>query len=128
MNEHEHDLTFGQLAIAVQKLDGILNELRQGTEWEGVGNYRQVEDGARVDLIPSATSDTKLLGGRHDRREALIYNDSTAVLYVKWGRGASATSYSTQIPAGGLLIVDKYAGPLHGCWATVNGQARVTEF
>ena len=62
------------------------------------------------------------------RRLAAIFNESTSVLYVKFGAAASLTSYTVQIPAGGYYeIPGSYSGILDGIWASANGAAQVTE-
>jgi hypothetical protein len=59
-----------------------------------------------------------------------IFNDSTAVLYVKFGATASTTSYTTQIAAGGYYEFPQplYTGQVDGLWASANGFARVTSW
>lgn len=80
----------------------------------------------------SATSVT-LLAANSGRIGATITNDSSAVLYVKFGTTASTTSYTVvlagaaaapfsyyEVPAG-------YTGRMDGIWASATGNARVTE-
>ena len=59
-----------------------------------------------------------------------VFNDSTAVLYVKFGTTASATSYTVQIPAGGYFEfpLPLYDGEVDGIWASANGNARLTSW
>jgi hypothetical protein len=59
-----------------------------------------------------------------------IYNDSTSVLYVKFGTTASTTSYTVQIAAGGYFEfpIPVYGGEVDGIWAVANGNARVTSW
>lgn len=126
-----HELQSGQLALMLQLLTDIRDGIVKGENWEGSASYREVEVGATVSEVASATTDTRLARGNRFRRQIIIYNDSSAVLYVKYGNageGATTTDYSIQIPAGGGLVEDKYAGPIHGVWASANGFARVTEF
>lgn len=59
-----------------------------------------------------------------------VFNESTAVLYLKYGTAASATSYTTQVAAGGFYAFPPgpiYTGDVTGLWASANGNARVTE-
>jgi len=80
----------------------------------------------------SATSVT-LLSANSSRIGATITNDSSAVLYIKFGTTASTTSYTVvlagaasapfsyyEVPAG-------YTGRIDGIWASAAGNARVTE-
>jgi hypothetical protein len=57
-----------------------------------------------------------------------VFNDSTQVLYLKFGATASTTSYTVQIPAGGYYEFPHpiYAGQVTGIWASANGSARLT--
>jgi hypothetical protein len=59
-----------------------------------------------------------------------VYNDSTAVLYLKFGTTASTTSYTVQIAAGGYYEFPSptFAGRVDGIWASANGFARVTSW
>jgi hypothetical protein len=59
-----------------------------------------------------------------------VFNDSTAVLYLKFGATASATSYTVQIAAGGFFEfpVPVYGGQVDGIWASANGAARLTSW
>lgn len=77
--------------------------------------------------VNSATSSTTLLASNVDRLRATIVNDSTAILYVKEGTSASATSYSWKLGPGDTLLIDDTTGTLTGIWASANGAARVTE-
>jgi hypothetical protein len=78
----------------------------------------------------SATSVT-VLAANTSRKGAVIVNDSTAVLYVKCGSSASATSFTYKLGGGDSLIIDAtqlYTGILTGIWSSATGSARVTEF
>lgn len=80
--------------------------------------------------VGSATSSTTILALNANRKGATIFNDSTAILYLDLSGGtASSTSYSVQIAAGGYYEVPfGWSGLITGIWASVNGNARVTEF
>lgn len=82
-----------------------------------------------ANVASSATSVT-LLASNANRKNAVFFNDSTAVLYLKFGATASTSSYTVQIAANGYyeLPVGKiYTGIIDGIWASANGNARVTE-
>lgn len=80
-----------------------------------------------TNVASSATSVT-ILAANASRVGAQVYNDSTQVLYLKFGATASATSFTVplatntyyEVPAG-------YTGILDGIWVSANGNARVTE-
>ena len=59
-----------------------------------------------------------------------IYNDSTQVLYVKYGATASSSSYTVQIAASGYYEFPQpvYSGAVDGIWASANGNARLTSW
>jgi hypothetical protein len=73
-----------------------------------------------VTLIAAGTG----LNGR------IIYNSSTAILYLAFGSGASTSNYTVQIAAQGTYDLgrgtDMYGGLVTGAWASVNGTALVT--
>jgi hypothetical protein len=82
-----------------------------------------------VTQVASAAADTKLLAANPSRLKASIFNDSTAVLYVKLGgSGASATSKSFNIAAGGYFEVYDSTADIYGYWASANGYAYVTDY
>lgn len=81
--------------------------------------------------VASAISSTTLLAANTARKGAIIYNDSTSVLYILLSSGtASSTAFSVLLAAnGGTLTLGQaeYNGAITGIWATANGFARVTE-
>ncbi len=82
---------------------------------------------AAVTSVASVMTSAQLLAANTSRVEAVITNDSTAVLYVKLGTAVTSSSYTIKLTAGESLIVDKYNGVIHGTWSSVNGNARLTE-
>lgn len=86
--------------------------------------------GTQTNVASSAT-DVTILAANAARKGGMIFNDSTSVLYLLFATGtSSATNYSTQIAAGGMLSirVGEYTGIIKGLWASANGAAKVTEF
>jgi hypothetical protein len=59
-----------------------------------------------------------------------VFNDSTAVLYLKYGATASTTSYTVQVQPGGYYEFPQplYTGQVDGIWASANGSARLTSW
>lgn len=82
-----------------------------------------------ANVISSVTSVT-LQASNVNRKGLAIFNDSAAVLYVKFGATASTTSYTVQIGAGGYYELPQpcYTGVVDGIWASANGNARITEW
>lgn len=79
-----------------------------------------------VNLFP-ATADAY---AELDTLGRAVFNDSTAVLYLKFGATASEASYTVQIAAGGYYEFPHpiYAGQADGIWASANGNARLTSW
>ena len=63
------------------------------------------------------------------RKMATFFNDSTATAYLKFGAGATTTSFTVKILTTGYfeLPVPVYTGDIYGTWNAVNGSMRVTE-
>ncbi len=79
--------------------------------------------------VASSGTSVTLQAANSGRMGWSVYNDSTSVLYLKYGTTASATSYTVLIPAGGYfeIAAPVYTGRIDGIWASANGNARVTE-
>lgn len=86
-------------------------------------------DTATTTNVASSASSVTLLAANTSRRGATIFNDSTAVLYVKFGTTASTSSFTYKVAAGGTLElpVPIYRGRIDGIWSAANGNARITE-
>lgn len=83
---------------------------------------------ATLSNVSSSASNVTLLAANAARKGATIFNDSSAILYVKFGTTASTSSYTVQMAAGGYFEVPfGYTGRIDGIWASANGNARVTE-
>ena len=78
--------------------------------------------------VASSATTVTVLALNTGRIGATVMNDSTAILYLKLGATASATSYTVKMAAGGYYEVPfGYTGIMDGIWASANGSARVTE-
>lgn len=89
---------------------------------------QRASTGTTTSVAGSASNGT-LLASNSNRLGATIYNDSTAVLYVKLGATASSTSYTVQLAANGgyYEVPANYTGIIDGIWASATGNARITE-
>lgn len=84
--------------------------------------------GTQTSVASSATNVT-LLAANSARRGVSIYNDSTAILYLRCAATATTSNFTTKLfeddyweaPAG-------YTGIIDGIWASATGNARITEF
>jgi hypothetical protein len=80
--------------------------------------------------VASSASSTTLFAASWGDNARTIWNDSSQLLYVKFGTTASATSYTVQLVAGAFYEFPQplYAGRVDGIWASANGVARVTSW
>lgn len=83
---------------------------------------------------PSQTSpsvgvaSTSILASNTSRLGATIYNEGSAICYMKLGSTASLTSYSVQVASGGYYEVPfGYTGAIDGITSASTAQLRVTE-
>lgn len=81
--------------------------------------------------VSSSATTVTVLAANALRKGAVIVNDSTQILYLKFGATASATSYTYKLGGGETLEIPGanvlYTGIIDGIWASANGNARVTE-
>lgn len=79
--------------------------------------------------VSTSNSNATLLASNTSRRHAVIVNESSVVLYVKFGATASATSYTYALSASAILELPfpVYTGQIDGILASSTGTARVTE-
>lgn len=87
---------------------------------------------ATLTNVSTSTASASLLASNTSRKGVVIYNDAaTAVLYIKFGATASATSFTyylaaketIELPGAGVL----YTGAIDGILDAGTGTARVTE-
>lgn len=78
--------------------------------------------------VSGSASSVTLLSANTARVGFTIFNDSTAVVYVKLGTTASATDFAVRIAAGGYYEGPfGYTGRIDGIWASATGTARIVE-
>jgi hypothetical protein len=78
-------------------------------------------------VVGSATN-VVLLASNTTRLGATIYNDSSALLYVKLGATASTTDFTIKMfPLGYYEIPYGYTGEIDGIWSSALGHARIDE-
>lgn len=86
---------------------------------------------ADVQNVAASTDSQTLLTALESRKGAIIFNDSSAVLYMKFGTGASSTSHTYAIPAGLAYEFagdEPYDGIVTGAWASATGTGRCTQW
>jgi hypothetical protein len=80
-----------------------------------------------VDRIGDSATSVELLPLNNQRKEAIIVNDSSATLYIKFGTTASTTDFTLKVLAD-ETITTRYRGKIDGIWASdAGGAAQVTE-
>ncbi len=77
--------------------------------------------------VATSTSNATLLANNASRKVAIVVNDSTSVLYVKYGTTASSTSYTARLEPYETLIEENYTGKIDGILVSGSGNARTTE-
>lgn len=87
-------------------------------------------DTAATTSIAAAAADTQLLAANAARLSASVFNQTaTGILYLKYGAGASATSFKVAIQPGGYFELPEpgYTGAVNGFWSVADGFARISE-
>lgn len=81
-----------------------------------------------VTSVASSATNVTILALNAQRRGATIYNDSSAILYLKLGATASTSSFTVKMQAESYYEVPaQYTGIIDGLWASATGSARITE-
>lgn len=84
-------------------------------------------------IVPASLQSVLLAKDSPARQALYIMNNSTAVLYIRFGEPATAATPTIRIPAEFLYEAplnrggQPYTGSVYGVWAAINGQAVVTE-
>jgi hypothetical protein len=83
-----------------------------------------------VSLVPGSNVNVMLLPANASRRSATFYNESSAVLYLKFDAMASVALYSLQIPPNGYFELPStgYNGRIDGVWSASAGAVLISEF
>lgn len=144
-----HSATIGALAdtSSANTLVGLLKAIKaavtgtiavsgtffQATQPVSQANPVQAATATLATVAGSASSGT-LQASNGARKGLVIVNDSTAILYVKFGSAASSSSYTyflagsvSGVPATLELPAMVYTGIVTGIWASATGNARITE-
>lgn len=81
--------------------------------------------------VASSAASVTILASNANRKGALIYNDSTQILFLLLSATgpASSSNYTVQLASQQFFEVPfpVYTGTILGIWAAANGNARVTE-
>lgn len=78
--------------------------------------------------VSAQVASTQILADNFSRLGATVFNDSSAILYLKLGIGASTTSFTVKmLPYDYYELPFGYTGRVFGYWASATGNARITE-
>lgn len=80
--------------------------------------------------VAASASSVTVLAANASRLGASVYNDSTAILYLRLNSAAASTSaFTVQVSPGFYYEFPfRYVGAATGIWASATGSARVSEF
>lgn len=84
---------------------------------------------AAITSVNDTATSTTLLSSNASRLGFSIFNDSTEILYVKFGTTASSTDYNVKLqPQGYFEDAFRYTGRVDGIWANdASGAAKIAE-
>ena len=84
---------------------------------------------ATVTAVASSATNVTLKIANLNRIGLFIFNDSTRILYIKFGTTASTSDFMVKVLAGGYFEAPLpcYTGRVDGIWDVANGNAYVTE-
>jgi hypothetical protein len=85
---------------------------------------------ASVTSVAASMTPVTLMSASASRRGGVIHNDSSNVLYVKLGPGASDAEFTYRLPSQATLELPTdplYLELISGAWNGTDGNARVTE-
>lgn len=78
--------------------------------------------------VASSATNTTLLSSNSARLGATVYNDSSAILYLKLGATATTSDFTIKVfPLSYYEVPFGFTGRVDGFWASVNGFARIGE-
>lgn len=114
--------TAGVPSVDVMTIQGIL-------DMTPVQVSQAAASSAALANVASSATNVTIRAANTARRGLIVFNDSTEVLFIKFGATASSSSFTYKILAGGTYEMSQpiYNGIVDGIWASANGNARVTE-
>jgi hypothetical protein len=77
--------------------------------------------------VSGSASSVTLHAATSGRIKIVIFNDSAANLYIKYGTTASVSSFGYKLAPYDTLEENQYTGRIDGIWDSATGAARVTE-
>lgn len=82
-----------------------------------------------VTSVAGSVSTVTILASNTGRKGFAIYNDSTSNLFIKFGSGASLSSFTVKLGKNDFYEMNErvYTGIITGVWSAATGDARITE-
>lgn len=133
----------GGVSVGGDDIAGIFYErvkLIHGTDGVNAGDVstsnglpvkQQGATSATLSNVSQNAASVTLLASNASRLGAIFVNDSTVVLYMKFGATASTTSFTYKLDPYDTVLIQAnmlYTGIVDGIWASAgSGSARVTE-
>ena len=78
--------------------------------------------------VPASVTNVTLLTANSTRLGATVFNDSSAILYIKMGVTATLTDFTIKLfPQSYWEVPFGWTGEIDGFWAHANGAARIGE-
>jgi len=122
-------LTDAQLRASAVPVSGTFFQGTQPVSISATVTTKEVRSATPTQTsVAGSASNVTLLAANSNRLGATIYNDSTAILYLKLGATASSSSHTVQMVSLAYFEVPYgYTGIIDGLWASATGNARITE-
>lgn len=85
---------------------------------------------ANVVPVPSSATNVNPFPQAGSGNARVVWNDSTATLYLKFGATASTSSFTVKLAPGAYYEFPQpfYVGQVDGIWDSANGFARLTSW
>ena len=92
--------------------------------------YGEKATNAVSSSVPATIEPILILSGNSERKGAILVNDSSNSLFLKFGIAGSVTDYSTKLYKRAYyeVPIPIFTGPLYGVWDGVDGSVKLTEF
>lgn len=116
-------------AATEAKQDAIIAELQLKADLTETQPVKEVRASTPSQSSVSVTvASTSILASNANRLGATIYNEGSAICYMKLGVTATTGSYTLQIASGGYYEVPfSYTGAIDGITSSGTAQLRITE-
>lgn len=119
-------------SVNTAQIAGTATSVGAGPSGNGVQRVVQANASSATTANVSASAiSVTLLASSSTRAGATFYNDTSAILYLKFGATASSTSFTVEIAGNGYYELpgpNIYSGVIDGIWSSAVGSCRVTSW